>query len=338
MKRNSILILLGLLIFTVSCGSGEAATEKKEESKTKVTTEVANIERVEQISVFTGTVEAQVTNKIAPQTSVRIGKIYVEVGDNVRKGQKLVEMDDANLIQAKVKFDNDKIEFERLEELYKIGGASKSDRDAKKLAYDISKTNYNNLAENTTLLSPISGIVTVRNYDSGDMYSVSNPILVVEQISPVKLKINVSEVLFTSIKKGMAVDVITDVYENQKFIGIVNLVYPSIDPNTRTFPVEVILENADHKIRPGMFARVSMTHGVKDRVVVNDRAIIKQTGSGDKYVYVVTDGKVEFKKVELGRRMDDQFEVVSGLEAGDQAIITGQSRLTNGMEVEVVKQ
>lgn len=337
MKRNSILILSGLLILTVSCG-GNASTEVKEDGKTKVTTEMATREKVEQISVFTGTVEAQVINKIAPQTSVRIGKIYVEVGDNVRKGQKLVEMDDANLIQAKVRFDNDKIEFERLDELYKIGGASKSDRDAKKLAYDISKTNYNNLAENTTLLSPINGTVTVRNYDNGDMYSASNPILVVEQISPVKLKINVSEVLFTNIKKGMTVDVITDVYENQKFVGIINLVYPSIDPNTRTFPVEVILENADHKIRPGMFARVSLTHGIKERVVVNDRAIIKQTGSGDKYVYVVNDGKVEFKKVELGRRMDDKFEIISGLDDGDQAIITGHSRITNGMEVEVVKQ
>lgn len=104
-------------------------------------------------------------NNIAPSSPVRIDKIFVEVGDHVSKGQKLVQMDAANLKQTKLQLDNQEVEFNRIDELYKVGGASKSEWDAAKMAYDVKKTAYQNLLENTSLLSPISGVVTARNYE-----------------------------------------------------------------------------------------------------------------------------------------------------------------------------
>lgn len=112
------------------------------------------------------------------------------------------------------------------------------------------------------MLSPISGIVTARNYDSGDMYSGGNPIYTVEEIRPVKLMVNVSESLFTKVKKGHEVDIRLDVYGDEVFKGKVNLVYPTIDPATRTFPVEIKIANSDERVRPGMFARVTMSFGI----------------------------------------------------------------------------
>lgn len=156
---------------------------------------------VEQIQEYTATVEAEVKNNIAPSSPVRIDKIFVEVGDHVSQGQRLVQMDAANLKQTKLQLDNQEVEFKRIDELYKVGGASKSEWDAAKMAYDVKKTAYQNLLENTSLLSPISGVVTARNYDSGDMYSGGNPVLTVEKITPVKLLINVSEIYFTKVKK-----------------------------------------------------------------------------------------------------------------------------------------
>lgn len=334
MRREYLLLCLAGLLS--SCGGGGTQTEE-EQSLPAVTVEVAVRDDVDQTSTFTGTVEAQISNNIAPQSPMRIGRIYAEVGDRVKKGQRLVEMDGANLAQAKVRMENDKAEFERADELYRIGGTSKSEWDARKLAYDVSKTNYDNLSENTVLLSPISGVVTARNYDSGDMYSGAAPILTVEQIRPVKLKVDVSEVLFTKVRKGMEVDVTTDVYGDRRFKGHINIVYPTIDPATRTFPIEVRIDNADEAVRPGMFARVELTHETADRVVIPDRAVVKQTGSGDKYVYIVRDGKAEFVKVELGRRMDTLYEVLSGVEEGDTVVVTGQTRLNDGTEVEIIK-
>lgn len=276
-------------------------------------------------------------NNIAPSSPVRIDKIFVEVGDHVSKGQRLVQMDAANLKQTKLQLDNQEVEFKRIDELYKVGGASKSEWDAAKMAYDVKKTAYQNLLENTSLLSPISGVVTARNYDSGDMYSGGNPVLTVEKITPVKLLINVSEVYFTKVKKGAPVDVKLDVYGDEAFEGKISLIYPTIDPTTRTFQVEIQLPNQNQKVRPGMFARASLNFGTEENVVVPDLAIVKQAGAGDRYVYVYKDGKVTYNKVELGRRMGAEYELKSGVPNNSQVVIAGQTRLINGTEVEVEK-
>ena len=276
-------------------------------------------------------------NNIAPSSPVRIDKIFVEVGDHVSKGQRLVQMDAANLKQTKLQLDNQEVEFKRIDELYKVGGASKSEWDAAKMAYDVKKTAYQNLLENTSLLSPISGVVTARYYDSGDMYSGGNPVLTVEKITPVKLLINVSEVYFTKVKKGAPVDVKLDVYGDEAFEGKISLIYPTIDPTTRTFQVEIQLPNQNQKVRPGMFARASLNFGTEENVVVPDLAIVKQAGAGDRYVYVYKDGKVTYNKVELGRRMGAEYELKSGVPNNSQVVIAGQTRLINGTEVEVEK-
>ena len=167
------------------------------------------------------------------------------------------------------------------------------------------------------------------------MYSGAFPVLVVEQITPVKLMVNVSEGNFTQVKKGDAVSVKVDVYGDEEFEGKVSLVYPTIDPATRTFPVEIQLLNRDQKVRPGMFARVTMNYGTKEHVVVPDLAVVKRAGSGDRYVYVYKDGKVSYNKVELGRRMNTEYELISGVDNNSQVVIAGQTRLADGVEVEV---
>lgn len=310
---------------------------KKPEEKPKVKLADVTARPVEQIQEYTATVEAEVKNNIAPSSPVRIDKIFVEVGDHVSKGQKLVQMDAANLKQTKLQLDNQEVEFNRIDELYKVGGASKSEWDAAKMAYDVKKTAYQNLLENTSLLSPISGVVTARNYDSGDMYSGGNPVLTVEKITPVKLLINVSEVYFTKVKKGAPVNVKLDVYGDEAFEGKISLIYPTIDPSTRTFQVEIQLPNQNQKVRPGMFARASLNFGTEENVVVPDLAIVKQAGAGDRYVYVYKDGKVTYNKVELGRRMGAEYELKSGVPNNSQVVIAGQTRLINGTEVEVEK-
>ena len=328
MKKSVQLIALVAVALLSSCSGGEKdkATAEKVDEKPRVKLASVTARPVDQIQEYTATVQAEVKNNIAPSSPVRIDQIFVEVGDRVSKGQKLVQMDAANLKQAKFRLDNQEIEFKRTDELYKVGGTSKSEWDAAKMALD-----------NTALLSPINGVVTARNYDNGDMYSGGNPVLVVEQITPVKLMINVSEGYFAKVKKGSPVAVKVDVYGDEEFEGTINLVYPTIDPNTRTFPVEVRLTNRDQKVRPGMFARVTLNFGTQEHVVVPDLAIVKRAGSGDRYVYVYKDGKVSYNKVELGRRMDTEYELISGVDNNSQVVVAGQSKLADGVEVEVEK-
>lgn len=334
-RTLSVLMLSGV-IFSCKSGEDKAAVAVEAEVIPQVRVQQVFEREVEQIETFTATVEAEVINKIAPQMPLRIKQVLVEVGDQVRKGQVLATLDATNLEQARLKMVNDSIEFARIDGLYQVGGISKSNWDAMKLASSVSKSNYNNLLENTVLRTPVSGIVTARNYDAGDMYGGS-PVYVVEQITPVKLKVNVSEKLFAQIKKGMEVDVKLDVYGDEVFKGKVSLVYPTIDAATRTFPVEVTIANANQRVRPGMFARVTFSYGTANHVVVPDQAVIKQTGSGDKYVYVYNNGTIDFKKVELGRRLDTEYELISGVASGDQVVTEGHTRVVNGGKAEVVK-
>ncbi|MGL4292852.1 MAG: efflux RND transporter periplasmic adaptor subunit [Bacteroidales bacterium] len=340
MNKTKTLFIAQLIgLATLASCSGEKKETKVElsEAKPLVKVEAVSSRDVEQTREFTATVEPNISNNIAPQSPVRIEKIYAEVGDHVRKGQKLVQMDSNNLNQAKTKLDNVRVEFNRIDELYKIGGTSKSSWDTMKANLDLAEAAYKNLVENTQLLSPIEGIITARNYDNGDMYS-NTPVLVVEQIRPVKLKINVSEAYFSKVRKGMPVDIRLDVYGDEIFEGKVSLVYPTLDAATRTFPVEITIDNKNERVRPGMFARTTMSFGSKNHVVVPDQAVIKLAGAGDRFVYVLNnDNTVSFNKVELGRRIGDSYEIISGVNNGDKVIVAGQSRLTNGTEVEIQK-
>jgi RND family efflux transporter MFP subunit len=312
-----------------------AAATAIEDEKPRVKVALVTERPVDRTQEYTATVEAEVTNNIAPSSPVRIENIYVEVGDRVTKGQRLVQMDASNLKQLKLQLDNQQAEFNRVDELYKVGGVSKSEWEASKMAMEVRETSYKNMLENTALLSPVQGIVTARNYDNGDMYSGAMPVLTVQQIIPVKLMINVSEIYFTQVKKGQPVKIKVDVYGEEEFEGTVNLVYPTINPATRTFPVEIRVANRDMKVRPGMFARVTLNFGTVRHVVTPDLAIEKQSGSGERYVFVYKEGKVYRKVVELGRRMGDEYELISGVENNSQVVIAGQSRLLDGIEVEI---
>lgn len=339
MKKVNIFLIATAAIVMMSCGEQSQNNQQKfVEENPKVTVATVNAEYVSQLQVYPTTIEADIVNNIAPQSAARISKTYVEVGDKVDAGQTLAKMDEVNLEKARLQLINDSIEFGRIEQLHEIGATSQSDYEAMTLKYDVSKKTYKNLLENTVLKSPISGVVTARNYDEGDMYAMAQPLFVIQKINPVKMLINISESKYSQIERGMEVDITTDAYGDQVFKGTVDLIYPTINSMTHTFPVEVKFANKDLTLRPGMFARVTVNYGDNFRVVVPDRAVLKQVGSGEQYVYVLNeDGTVTYSVVELGRRMGNKYEVISGIDDNATVVLTGQTKLKNGIAVDVVK-
>ena len=336
MKYLKTLSLAALALLAVACKSDDKAGTAQQ-AKPQVRIAKVTSEDIPQTETYTATVESDVKNDIAPNTPYRIEKIYVDVGDNVRQGQVLVQLDASNLQQLKLQVENQKIEFNRTSQLYQVGGASKAEYDNAKLQLDVLSTQLKQLMQNTQLTAPISGVVTARNYDNGDMYNQGQPVLTIEQTNPVKVMVNISEVYYKQVFKGMPVDIELDAYEGETFYGKVTIVYPTVDQSTHTFPVEVTINNSSQKVRPGMFARATVNFGDKNHVLVPDEALVKQIGAGDRYVYVYKGGKVSYNKVELGKHIGDKYEILSGVNPGDDVVIAGQSRLANGKEVEVVK-
>ncbi len=338
MKKINLFLVATASIALLSACTGATQTEQTttEETIESVKIATATLQDVPQEVTYTATVQPDKRNNISSSMPNRIKTIYVEVGDYVKKGQLLVDLDASNIIQQKVQLDNIELEYNRAKELVAVGGASQQQLDQITTQFEAAKTAYNNLLENTKLLSPVNGVVTARNYDDGDM--AQGAILTVMQINPVKIVINVSETEFTKVKVGMPINITLDVFGDEIFKGRVSLIYPTIDPMTRTFGVEVEIPNANNRIRPGMFARATIDFGAKSRVIVSDRAVIKRAGSGDRFVYVYNnDGTVTYTQVELGRHVDNYYEILSGVENGTQVVVAGQTRLSDGVKVNVVE-
>lgn len=334
------MLIAGTVVMAAGCGnSGNKAAEQTVaavEEAPSVSVEQVTVREVPQNATYTSTVQAYVKNNIAPQMTGRITKINVEIGDFVTKGQVLAEIDKAQLLQAQLQLQNQEVELARLKSLYEAGGLSKSDLDAIELQYNVTKTQVDNLLENTVLRSPVNGVVTARNYDQGDMYSMSAPIYTVEQIVPVKLLVGISESDYSKVKKGDSVEITADAIPDKTFYGKVEKIYPTIDPATRTFTVEVVVSNNYKTLRPGMFARVTVNFGANNSVVIPDVAVVKQQGSGERFVYILNDDNtVTYQKVVLGRRMGAEYEVLEGVEDGAKVVTGGQIRLKDGIKVTV---
>jgi RND family efflux transporter MFP subunit len=336
--KSQYLYIAAIAALLSSCNSDDKSNEAAAEQLPRIEIDVAHSRSVPQVKTYTATVEADNINNISPSSPNRIKTITVEVGDRVHKGQTLATLDPVNINQTKLNLEQTKREYDRAVTLLEIGAGTQQSVEQLKTQLDVAQTQYNNLLENAVLTSPINGIVTARNYDPGDMSSTL-PIVTVGQLSPiVKVMINVSENDLTLVRAGMNVDVTFDAFPDETFNGKIERIHPTVDTTTRTFAAEVHISNRDERILPGMFARVNINLGNKDNVVVPDRAIVKQTGSGNRYVYTFSNGTVGYHKVELGQRLDDAYELLSGINDGDTVVIAGQTKLADGVKAEVVKR
>ena len=337
MNKTLILAAAVLLAGCSSQGSGSTGTAAQAPaSKPLVSVISAAFENVPQATLYSSTVQAYAVNNIAPQSSGRIQKLNVEVGDFVAKGQILAEMDRVQLDQAELKLRNDETELERVRALLAQGGISQADFDQLELACNVSRSSWKNIQENTILRSPVSGVITARNYDRGDMYSMSQPIYTVQQITPVKVLVAISETEYTKVKKGDKVSLTADALPGKTFEGTVGRLYPTMDAATHTFNVEVVVPNNRRELRPGMYVRASVNFGDSRIIVIPDSSVLKMQSAGTRTVFVVDgEGTAQMRLVTLGRHWDGKYQVLEGLEEGDQVVYKGASVLKAGQEVQI---
>ena len=336
MKKNSVLAL-SLVLLIAGCNSGEQQTKSVESAIPEVKVQTVFKQMVEQEQIYTATIAPNSRNMIASyQSTMRIEKIMVEVGDNVTAGQLLVQMEQSNYLQAKMQIENLKVDYQRIEALYQSGGISKQQLDQLKVQLDVTQETLDNLEKNTFLKSPVNGIITQRNFDNGDLTG-GQAILQVQQLNPLKVSINIQENYFPYVRRQMSAAIRLESYPDEVFEGKVNLIYPTIDPVSHTFTTELLVNNAAMKIRPGMFARVTFNFGSAEHIVIPDMAVVRQPGVNDRYTYVLNaNNTVSYTKILLGQRLGSAYEILSGLNDGDRVVIAGASRLIDGTTVKVV--
>jgi membrane fusion protein (multidrug efflux system) len=343
---TSCLILIGC---TSKSSTGEAAkTDSADSSKRAIIpVKVMSLAKtkIARTIDYTATILPFQEVNVVPSTPGRIDKIYVEIGAKVNKGDNLFLMDRTQLYQMKLQLTNLEKDLNRMDTLLRVGSAKQQQYDQLKTQSDVLKTNVDFMEQNTLLKAPFYGVVTGKYFENGEMYSGApttqtgrSAVVTVMQVNPLKVNVNISEQFYPLIKKGMKADIKADVYKDQKFSATVFRVAPTISSGTRSFIVEMELPNKNDLLKPGMFVRVSMDLGEVETFVVPANTVLVQEGTNIRFVFVEKDNKAERIEVMLGKRFDDQLEIISeNLKQGDMLVTEGQSRLINGDRIEIVK-
>jgi membrane fusion protein, multidrug efflux system len=350
-KLISVLMIYGLLISACSSKDKNTAATSAEAvtvaEKTAIPVKVMPLSktRISRTIDYTATVLPFEEVNMAPATPGRIEKIYVEVGDRVINGQKLFLMDRTQLLQLKLQMSSLQKDLARLDTLMKSGSAKQQQYDQMKTQYDVTKTNVDFMEENSLLKAPFNGIVTGKYFEDGEIYSGApttqsgrSAVVTVMQVNPLKVNVSISEQYYPLIKKGMKALITADVYKDETFTGNVFRIAPTVSSATRSFNTEIELPNRNDLLKPGMFVRVSMDLGEVETFVVPANTIMVQEGTNIRFVFVEKTNIAERIEVVVGKRFDDQLEIISaGIEEGDMLVTEGQARLINGDKIEIVK-
>lgn len=338
MKSIGYLSTFALVLLTlVSCGKNtDGQTETQRIEKVRVQKlEPTTVARQLNLSV---TLQGYETQNVSPSVQGKIEKIFVEEGDHVKAGENIVRMDQMQYKTAKLQFANLGVELARLETLLKSGSATQQQYDQLKLSYDQTKENLDFLETNIYVKAPFNGVVAAKNYEDGELYA-GTPILILTQISTLKAEVSVPEGYFPMVKPGMSVDLVSDIYPDRTFRGVIETVFPTVDAASHTFTVKVRIANADAALRPGMYVSARLDLGEENAMVVPYQSVLKLQGSNDRYVYVNNGGYAKRVAVKLGQRFDDKVEIISDdIHEGDEIVVIGQGRLIEGVKLEIVNE
>ena len=190
---------------------------------------------------------------------------------------------------------------------------------------------------NTSIRAPISGIVSQRFLDQGALVSTTAPVLRIVAMDRVKVVAQVVEREIAQLMCGAIADIQVDAYGEEVFQGELICISPTVNPESRTADIEIGVNNKDHLLKPGMFARVSIVTQRREGVLLLPKESLAEQ-DGAPQVFVNEKGKASRRVVSLGVRGEQHVEVLRGLEAGDEVIIAGQYELKDGMPVKVIRR
>ncbi len=341
MKWKNLIVGLTLIFLITGCTKKE--TENVKEIKS-VSTQKVERKTVKNILTYTGLVHPWEEAALAAQMASRVRKIYVKEGDYVQKGQLLVQMDDQQLTQIEIQFNDTKRDLERAEKLKSEGAISDQQYEKIKLAYETTKTNYEKILENTQLRAPFSGVITAKYLNDGELFMMTPAggravpsIVHLMNLSLLKIKIAVNESDSYKIRIGQKARIFSEFLPDEVFQGRVSRINPVVDPVTKTVDVEIQVSNKENKIRANSFVKVEIDMGETKEITIPTAAILTDQVSGKKYVYVYQNGIAKKRIIVTGKQINDETVIQNGLKENEEIIVEGQYNLTDNEPVKIFK-
>ena len=318
----------------------EAAAVKNETVAVRVDT--ARQQSVNLSYVANGTFIPKQEVTVSAEAAGRVSRVLVDEGSRVSAGQTLaiVEGDKLNVsvANAQAVYDDAAANVQRFESAYATGGVTKQQLDQVKLQFETAKNNLRSaklVAGDVTIKTSVSGIVNARKIEPGTYVNPGTAAFDIVNVSTLKLRVNVDEKNVAPLKVGQTVNVVVSVYSDKDVKGRITFIAPKSD-GSLNFPVEIEVANPNNELRAGMYGTAYFGEKNSAHVLVIPRTAFVGSVSDNK-VFVVKNGKAETAKVVSGRNFGDYIEVISGLQAGDQVIVSGQINVFDQTPITVIK-
>lgn len=311
-----------------------------------------------------GNLIGDATVAVVPRTAGRLDAVYVRLGDSVALGQRIAKIEDRELLEqikqaeaafevgnatirqreadlkfAQTNLDRSKNLFDRqllprqsMDDADARSQSAVAQLDLARAQVQQSKARLDELRitlTNTVIVSPVDGFVARRAADQGAYVSPNAPVVDVVDIRRVRLVANVVEKDLRRVTEGKPATVAVDAFPGETFTGRIARVAPVLDPTTRTAQIEVEIPNPGYRMKPGMYARVSVTTEARPNAVVVPRnAVINLDGK--RGVFVATDQVASFRPLEFGIEDARHLEILSGISEGEKVVTTGAAALRDG--------
>jgi membrane fusion protein (multidrug efflux system) len=339
----SLLILTGKIIEKVERLKAERRAATRQEVSAQVITLTVKPVQLEERLNLPATVESFENLWVKSEASGQVTNILVQEGQIVQKGQVLMELDSrdymTNLERIEANYRLVTIEYKRITELFNrnIVAASEVDRLEAQLKDLEAQLNAAKLAlERTRITAPITGRLNEIEAKIGDWMSIDKPLAQILQIGEVKVTVGIPESDVSAVTDLKEADIIIEALDKLRLKG--RKLFLSRQPSdmARLYNLELVVDNPDGRILPGMFARVEIVKKrFEDTLAVPLYAVISQ--NNENFVYLEKDNKAEKRPVELGILEGWMIQVKSGLEVGDNVIIVGHRQVDEGQTVQVIK-
>jgi len=350
-----ILVLIGALLFT-GCGDGSNDENSPGTYATEgVPVEIITINTVDIVNTVdaTGAVSALYDADVSAETSGRVVSIPHDVGSRVEKGDAVIQLDDAvqrfNLQQsdarlkiAKAALTKAEKDLGRMEDLFANEDISQNDIEQARLRAEQARGEYQaaeaafglakKALDDVGIAAPFNGEVTATYVDVGEMVSPGLVVYTIVEVDTAKIKVDISASDIGKLRDGLPVEVYVTALPDETFHGEVSAVAVKANEMTRTFAVEILVENLDHRLRPGMLASVRIIIGSREGVIaVPLDAVLKRDGNN--VVFVEQEGRAIERNIEISSELGEEVVISSGLAVGDHLIVVGQHNLEDGRKV-----
>ncbi len=331
-------IIAGASLFLVSCNRAEKQPEGKKKNVPLVNIQEVSTSKIVSSISLTGTVQPNIETEVKASDDGIIERLFARENQYVEKDRLIAIINPTNrvsLISSNIKT------VETLER--KLETLTEGSEEYLKVQNDLQKAIADleyakKMYQSIPVVSPMNGMVTKRWLEEGSQVSAKDVIVTITDMNSLVIKTEVNEKYFETIKQGLKIPVVLNAYPNDTLMGIISIVYPHINPISRSVKFDIKLQNFNKKLLPGMMAEITIPiTTIENAITVPEYAVLTSPDNKN-FVFRVNKDSIAIRQiVQTGIISNNKLQILNGLNINDRIVVSGQEMLKDSMKVKIEK-